>query len=66
MKIIRRDPGDRVSMPAHVWDRILSALDDNQVAWEGEEWSVREEHAELIEELESLDHCLTAHGGRDA
>jgi hypothetical protein len=52
-----------VSLPGLLWDRIVDALGDNSVAWEGEEESVREEHAELIEELESLDHYLTAHGG---
>lgn len=52
-----------VSLPGHLWDRILDALGENSVAWDGEERSVKEEHAELIEELESLDHYLAAHGG---
>lgn len=60
MKTIRSE-GDRVSMPAHVWDRISTVLADNSTAWEGEENSVKEEHAELIEELESLGHYLAAH-----
>jgi hypothetical protein len=54
--------GGKVTVSALVWDRILDALAANRAAWDGEEHSVKAEHAELIEELESLDHYLAAHG----
>jgi hypothetical protein len=63
-KIITNHEGT-VTLPAIVWDDILNALDDNLVAWQGEENSVKDEHAELIDRLENLDFYLTAHGGRD-
>lgn len=50
-----------VTMSAHIWEWVLDLLNDNLVAWEGEEWSVRDEHADLIERLTDLDHYLTAH-----
>lgn len=42
--------------------RLLDAANDSLTAWEGEEYSVREEHAEMIEELESAIHYFNAHG----
>lgn len=47
--------GQTVMAPAALWERVLDDLDDNLTAWEGEEDSVKEEHAELIERLNELD-----------
>lgn len=43
-------------------ERLLAAANASLVAWEGEEHSVREEHREQIEELESAIHYFDAHG----
>lgn len=42
--------------------RLLDAANASLTAWEGEEESVREEHAEIIEELESAIRYFDAHG----
>ena len=64
-KTVHYDPAtQRVSLPGHLWDDVLDALDSNQIAWEGEENSVREEHAELIDRLQNLGFYLAQHGGR--
>jgi hypothetical protein len=42
--------------------RLLAAAEASLLAWENEEESVREEHAEVIEELESAIHYFNAHG----
>jgi hypothetical protein len=42
--------------------RLLAAGKASLTAWEGEEHSVREEHAELIEELQSAIFYFDAHG----
>jgi hypothetical protein len=61
-KIIANIDG-KVTMPAHVWDDVTEALADNLVAWQGEENSVKDEHAELIDRLENLGFYLAAHSG---
>lgn len=43
---------------------LLAAANASLTAWEGEEQSVREEHRETIEELESALHYFNAHGDR--
>lgn len=57
---IRTEEG-RTSMPSTLWEWINETLGDNLVAWQGEEHSVREEHGELIEQLENLSFYIAAH-----
>lgn len=45
-------------------ERLLAAANASLAAWEDEEQSVREEHRELIEELESAIHYFNAHGDK--
>lgn len=46
--------------------RLRAAAEASLAAWEDEEQSVREEHREVIEELESALHYFEAHGETQA
>lgn len=46
--------------------RLLDAANASLEAWEGEEDSVREEHREMIDELEAAIHYFDAHGATQA
>jgi hypothetical protein len=46
-------------------ERLLAAANASLAAWEDEEESVREEHAEQIAELEAAIHYFVAHGSKE-
>lgn len=47
-------------------ERLLDAANASLTAWDGEEDSVRQEHRDVIEELESAIHYFNAHGATQA
>jgi predicted TIM-barrel enzyme len=45
-------------------ERLLAAAEASLLAWENEEDSVREEHREVIEELDQAIIYFTVHGSK--
>lgn len=48
-----------VTMPLALWHILNNLLAANLAAWENEEDSVREEHADLISDLIDLDEVIS-------